>query len=171
MNIVLKKEFEKDYIVYSDGKIFSKLKGRFQKLRRHPNGYLRATIHAKDMYVHRLVALCFIENPNNYAEVNHIDGDRTNNNVENLEWCNRSMNNKHIFIIGNKTSEDMAKIASSEKHKNYTDTRRKLKTEDIKKIRKMHEEGKSDRKIALEMNCSRGSINQIVNNKTYKEVI
>ena len=44
------------------------------------------------LYVHRLVAMAFIDNPNNYAEVNHIDENKCNNHVDNLEWCNRKYN-------------------------------------------------------------------------------
>lgn len=49
----------------------------------------------KQEAVHRLVATAFIENPNNYPEVNHIDCNGHNNHVENLEWCTREMNINH----------------------------------------------------------------------------
>jgi hypothetical protein len=54
----------------------------------------------KSFSEHRLVALLFIANPNNYSEVNHIDFDKTNNNADNLEWVSRSDNMKHNFNKG-----------------------------------------------------------------------
>ena len=54
--------------------------------------------------VHRLVAEAFIDNPNNLPEVNHIDCNRANNNVNNLEWCTRSYNIKYSFEKGNAKS-------------------------------------------------------------------
>ena len=54
-------------------------------------------------YVHRLVALTFLENPNHYREINHKDGDKGNNCVWNLEWCNRSYNGKHAYDTGLRT--------------------------------------------------------------------
>ena len=68
-------------------KPFSNQKGR---------GYLKVKLikngTGKYAYVHRLVALAFIDNPNHYTEVNHKDENPKNNTVENLEWCTRSYN-------------------------------------------------------------------------------
>lgn len=50
--------------------------------------------------VHRLVAKAFIPNEHNLPQVNHKDGDKSNNNIDNLEWCNNSMNMKHAYKIG-----------------------------------------------------------------------
>lgn len=50
--------------------------------------------------LHRLVASAFIPNPNNLPEVNHIDGNKQNNNVENLEWCDGSYNQLHAVRLG-----------------------------------------------------------------------
>ena len=67
-------------------------------------GYKGVCIHVgnykKRHTVHRLVAEAFIPNPYNLPEVNHIDGNKTNNNSDNLEWCDRSYNNKHAYVKG-----------------------------------------------------------------------
>lgn len=67
-------------------------------------GYCTVILHIdkKQKYptVHRLVAKAFISNPNNLPQVNHRDGNKQNNNVENLEWCTSSENVQHAFDIG-----------------------------------------------------------------------
>lgn len=54
----------------------------------------------KNIAIHRLAAEAFIPNPNNYKEINHIDGNKNNNKVENLEWCNRQYNVLHSYKWG-----------------------------------------------------------------------
>lgn len=60
--------------------------------------------------VHQLVASAFIPNPNGYREVNHIDGDPSNNRVDNLEWCNRSQNIIHASKVLNKKMGTRKKV-------------------------------------------------------------
>ena len=71
-------------------------RGHILKQYLQPNGYLmiRVSTNGKrlNLYVHRIIASSFLPNPNNYPEVNHIDCDRTNNRVDNLEWCTRQEN-------------------------------------------------------------------------------
>ena len=57
----------------------------------------------KNWRVNRLVAIMFLPNPSGLPEVNHIDGNKDNNHVSNLEWCDRSHNVKHSFDMGLKT--------------------------------------------------------------------
>lgn len=68
------------------------------------NGYLRVSLRnngkTKYINIHRLVAQTFIPNPNEYNYINHIDGNKLNNNVNNLEWCTQSHNAKEAFRIG-----------------------------------------------------------------------
>ena len=69
------------------------------------DGYCRCSVQKLDgtwtsQPVHRLVAMAFIENPENRKAVNHIDGNRTNNKVENLEWVTAKENVIHSFKFG-----------------------------------------------------------------------
>jgi len=75
------------------------VKGRILKPQDNGTGYLQVGFY-KDgkqvrRYVHRLVAQTFIKNPNNWPEVNHKDNDRTNNCVDNLEWCSKCYNRQY----------------------------------------------------------------------------
>lgn len=66
----------------------------------HHSGYIYLRVNIKKYALHRLVALTFIENPENKPFVNHIDGNKLNNKAENLEWLTCSENNLHAHKIG-----------------------------------------------------------------------
>ena len=90
-----------DYYVSNKGRV--KKGNRILSVQKHHRGHLRVSLRLPDgsyklERVHRLVALAFIDNPNNYPLVNHIDGDMENNSVENLEWCDAS----HNVLEGNR---------------------------------------------------------------------
>lgn len=95
-----------NYEVYDNGRVYSNLSNKFLKLRKNNKGYymicLRENNKNKWYLVSRLVAINFIDNPNNYKEVNHIDGNPLNNNVSNLEWCDRSYNVQDSYNRGYK---------------------------------------------------------------------
>lgn len=100
-------DFNPKYIISSKGFIISLtsnlhiLKPRYDK-----NGYSRYYIRnlntnkRKDYKAHRLVAEAFIDNPDNLNLINHIDGNKANNHVENLEWCTHSQNMIHAHSTG-----------------------------------------------------------------------
>ena len=76
----------------------------------------------QNIAVHRAVALAFLPNPNNLSDVNHIDGNKLNNNVCNLEWVTRSDNLKHAFASGLRNVEDIRTTmigTRRSKHSNY----------------------------------------------------
>ena len=71
----------------------------------YPFVFLSVNGKSKNNMIHRLVATAFIPNPHNLPEVNHIDGNKENNNVSNLEWCTRKENLKHAVDNGLRYSQ------------------------------------------------------------------
>jgi hypothetical protein len=101
------KGFEGLYKIDENGSIYSSRIKKIMKVRKSNSGYMCVVLKKdnkyKGLFIHRLLAINFIDNPLNLEQVNHIDGDKLNNAIENLEWCTRSQNMKHMYDIGLKT--------------------------------------------------------------------
>lgn len=142
--------------------------GKIVKLNTTPKGYKCYASYpegrngsCKCLRIHRLVAEAFIPNPDNKPQVNHIDGDKSNNKVTNLEWCANQENTIHAYRTGLAKPLKGCDNASS-----------KLTKEDILYIRshyKYHDREFSTIALGKKFNVSRYTIASIVKYKTYKE--
>lgn len=96
------------YFISEDGNFYNS-RGRQLKQFHRCRGYYGVKLRNRTYYVHRLIAEAFIPNPDNLPQVNHIDKDRSNNSIDNLEWCSPQHNIEHSlaksFIIENKNGE------------------------------------------------------------------
>jgi len=105
--------------------------------------------------VHRLVAETFIPNPQNYPIVNHKNSIRNDNSVENLEWCNNSMNQKHSFMSGGRNN-------FGENH-----SHNKLTEKDVIEIITLFINGINKRQISKKYNVTAQTIGNIFNGKSW----
>lgn len=113
--------------VSNDGRVF---RNNWKELKKHTNiygyQYVSFTVNGnrKKFRIHRLVAKAFLDNPFMLPEVNHKDGDKTNNNVTNLEWVTCSDNQLHSrYILLNQTGFKDTPIRCIETNKLYKSTR------------------------------------------------
>ena len=113
---------------------------------------------SKPRRVHRLLAITYIPNPKSLPQINHIDGNKLNNTLSNLEWCNNFDNCAHAVSLGliNNTGENngMAKLSNIK----------------VIEIRKMFKDGYTQQKIADKFNVSRSCILMIHLNKRWVHV-
>ena len=103
LNKLFEKEndFDKKYFVSNLGRFknsYGTIMNNNYKV--NENGYIRVFILKKTFALHRLVAFTFLDNSENKEQVNHKDGNKLNNSIENLEWCNNKENQIHKFKIG-----------------------------------------------------------------------
>lgn len=157
----MKKFRDTEYLIGEDGSVYSFRSQRFLNPNKTKRGYLRIRLGRKlAIFIHRMVAETYLENPEKYECINHKDGDPSNNHYSNLEWCTQAYNVKHAYDIGLKTS------IKGEKHPKAV-----LEESDIPKIKKLYKDGNHNyADIARIFNVQNSTIWHIIKNKTWRHV-
>lgn len=127
------RDISEKYEASDSGHIRNKKTKRVLKEFKGKDGYLRTQFDGKSQTVHRVIAKVFVKKVEGKDFINHIDGDKTNNKANNLEWCTRNENMKHAYAHGLKSS-----VGS-------LNGRSKLSLEDVDYIRKNYIPG--DKKL------------------------
>lgn len=94
------KQYNNKYSVSECGDVRNDVTNKVLKPDPHYRGYLRVTLHGKHKLIHRLVCSLWHDNPENKPEVNHLDGNKSNNHYTNLCWSTSKENNRHAISLG-----------------------------------------------------------------------
>ena len=162
------KGYENRFIISSYGYVISLYSYKKMKITVLPNGYYYLPIivqkpkrRTHTSYLHRLVANTFIPNTENKSQINHKDGDKSNNDISNLEWVTQSENNYHATrILGVK--RNIEKILERNKK------RRLFSNEQVCIIRK---EKLSRKQVYERWGIDTCAVDDIRHFKTYKEIV
>lgn len=136
-----------------------KRKSRILKPYKDSKGYLCVDLRLDNKRfnarVHRMVGICFIKNPNKYPQINHINGIKTDNNVQNLEWCTNKQNCIHAH------QNNLTNPARGVNHGS-----RVLEEHEVIEIfKEYHENGTYQYLIAKKYGISQGQVHNIVSKK------
>jgi len=149
-----------NYYVDMCGNIYN----RNRKLKPQPrSGYLKISLSnlgvVNQMYIHRIVAKAFISNPKNMPEVNHKNGIKNDNRVENLEWVNRKDNAIHSYKNNLQVSQKGSMHGKS-----------KLTEEDVLNIRIRYKKGETLTELSKFFKVAISTLSQIINKKLWKHI-
>lgn len=156
------------YYFSKEGKVFNKTTNKELKPQINSRGYMVINLcirsKKRKVRVHRFVAYQHIPNINGYPYINHKDCDKTNNHVENLEWCTYDMNKNHA--IENGLYKKNSKYGENNKLS-------KMRDEEVKDIRRLIKEGNSYRDIYSKYEYKIGwwSFRDICRGKTWKHLL
>ena len=157
------------YVVDKNGKRMF-YNGIYLKQHVDKDGYLRVQLNKEgkgyNVGVHRLVLLAFVPNPENKPQVNHKNGIKNDNRLENLEWCTNSENQLHAIEIGLVTNFVIPDNTG------INNGRAKLTESDVKMIRELYATGKYRQKeLANMFGINQTGISGIILRKTWRSVI
>lgn len=165
------------FLVTKDGRVFSEVTNKFLKPATDGSGYLRCAFKYNGKHttfkVHRLVAECYIPNPLNKPQVNHIDGDKKNNTVENLEWCTHQENITHAIETGLFDPKDKPREKCINKtiKKGELNGCSKLTEKEVLEIREKFKPRVYTREmLALEYNVKASTIKDVILRKSWKHI-
>lgn len=163
------KNIENDYRVSNLGNVESFKYGKWKPIKKIKlkSGYLYVSLcfnnKVKNKYVHRLVAQYFIKNPLNKLTVNHINGNKEDNRVENLEWATQAENNKHSYDIGIKKPTNQL---------GYNNGNARLTDNQVIEIRELWEKGNITKlKLASIYGVSDAHICRIINKQMRTDIL
>ena len=155
------RNYEGLYTISNQGVIRSLYTGKILKQYLNKYGYYQVRLYkdkkVRNHTVHRLVAETFIPNPRKEKTVNHIDGNKTNNKVENLEWCSFSENFNKAYNDG------LVPKGAYNGNAIFND-------EQIRFIRDAYKSGYSGRRLARVFNTTHDVIDDIISRKSYSNV-
>lgn len=147
-----------NYIITKEGSIISKKTGKQLYVHVNKKGYnfvrLKWGGKGRTMLVHRVIAELFIPNPDNLPEVNHKDGNKSNNNHWNLEWCTRKHNVEHA-------------VATGLHHRGQSSGQSKLTNDQAEQLRGLHRQGWLQKDLATRFGITQARVSDIVHHKTY----
>lgn len=109
------------YVIYDDGRVYSNKRHKFLKPVKNNSGYDTVNLYngttrgRRSCSVHSLVAENFVKNPKGYKEINHKDGNKSNNSYKNLEWCKHPYNLDHAYKKGLHSKQRSVKCVTNGK--------------------------------------------------------
>jgi len=165
----MKRYQDTDYYITETGEVWSRKWNKLKQLKSrkdNSHGYLMVwlQIDGKNTgkLIHRLVGEIFLPNPENKPQINHIDGNKLNNHISNLEWCTSSHNNKHAYQIGLKKPTD----AKGQKNGNS-----KVTEQQIVQIRQLYTtKNNTNKEMGEKFGVSPYHISRIINKKLWKHI-
>ena len=143
------------YSINEEGVVINTETGRVLKTDLNNCGYKRVTLWSKDqtrkrIAVHRLVAMHYLDNPQEYTVVDHRDGNKLHNHRSNLEWCSHKQNTKHAFDNGLRKGPN------------------RLPDEVVRNIRRDQEQGVPSSVIRRRYNITQSRLNDV--RRYYKDI-
>jgi len=142
------------------------LKGKILHTSQNRKGYLRTNLNTngktESHLIHRLVARAFLPpQPTPEHQINHKDGDKTNNKPSNIEWVTAQGNSDHAWDIG---------LCKKETSQGINNGRARLSADQVLEIRDMHKNGLNGMEISEKLSISNGTIYNIINKRTWKNL-
>jgi len=153
------------YSASEDGKVYSHgLRSGWLKPPVSKNGYIRYRIiddngKKRSVYAHQLIALTFLPNPDNKKFVNHKDHDKSNNALNNLEWCTHSENIRHDWEMGTRS-----RLIGEVNPNHIVDANK------VTELRNLHSTGTLQKDLAKMFGISQATISQIILRKTWRHI-